>query len=102
MISRRAVRVGCLLALLISFPNLNAQQSLASAIDAYLAPYVATNNFAGQVLVRRAGRTIYEKNFGEADRGKRTPHTRDTRFHVASVSMQFTVAATLRLIDQGK
>jgi CubicO group peptidase (beta-lactamase class C family) len=92
-----------LLASLISFSQLPAQQQpLASSIDAYLAPYVATNNFAGQVLILRAGRTIYERNIGEADRTARLPTTTDTRFHVASVSMQYTVAATLRLIDMGK
>lgn len=78
------------------------QQSLASAIDAYLSPYVASNNFAGQVLVRQGGRVLYEKSFGEADRARQRANTSQTRFHVASMSMQLTAAAALRLIDQGK
>src|SRR3954470_3417172 len=103
MKSRRCFPVSTALAPLISFSLLNAQQpTLASSITTYLAPYVATNNFAGQVLIRRAGRTIYEQYFGSADRSSNVPATTDTRFHVASVSMQYTVAATLRLIDMGK
>src|SRR3954468_5521008 len=87
----------------LAFGSLKAQQpSLSSAIDAYLAPYVATNNFAGQVLVRRGGRVIYEKSFGEADRARHRANTSETQFHVASMSMQLTAAAALRLIDQGK
>jgi CubicO group peptidase (beta-lactamase class C family) len=77
-------------------------QSPASLIDAYVAPYVATNNFSGQVLVRRGLRTIYEESFGEADRERHAPVTPRTRFHIASVSMQLTAAAVLRLVDQGK
>jgi CubicO group peptidase (beta-lactamase class C family) len=83
--------------------RLSAQQpTLASAIDAYMEPYVASSNFAGQVLVRRRGKVIYERNFGEADRERRIPNTANTRFHVASVSMMLTSAAALRLVDHGK
>lgn len=71
-------------------------------IDAYVAPYVATKNFSGQVLVRRGGKTIYERSFGEADRENHVAVTPRTRFHIASLSMQLTSAAVLRLIDQGK
>jgi CubicO group peptidase (beta-lactamase class C family) len=78
------------------------QQSLGSAIDAYLEPYVATKNFSGQVLVQRGGRVVYERSFGQADRERDRSVTRQTRFHVASVSMQLTAAAVMRLIDQGK
>jgi CubicO group peptidase (beta-lactamase class C family) len=78
------------------------QTSVASAIDAYIQPYVATNNFSGQVLVRRGSQVVYEKSFGEADREQHWAVTPDTRFHVASMSMQLTAAAVLRLVDQGK
>jgi D-alanyl-D-alanine carboxypeptidase len=93
----------CLLSLAAALVPLPAQQpTLVAAIDAYLAPYVATSNFAGQVLVRRGGKVIYERNFGDADRERHIPNTVDTRFHVASVSMMLTTAAVLRLVDQGK
>jgi CubicO group peptidase (beta-lactamase class C family) len=79
-----------------------SQTAEQRTIEAYLQPYVATNNFSGQVLVRRGPRTIYEKSFGEADRQRHVAVTPRTRFHIASVSMQLTSAAVLRLVDQGK
>jgi CubicO group peptidase (beta-lactamase class C family) len=75
--------------------------SKATAIDAYLQPYVQTGNFSGVVLVEQSGRVIFEKAYGFADRDRRLRNTRTTRFHIASVSMQFTAAAVLRLVDQG-
>jgi CubicO group peptidase (beta-lactamase class C family) len=83
--------------------DLGAQQtSIAKTIDAYILPYVATNNFSGQVLVRRGSQVLYEKSFGQADRELKQPVTPATRFHVASVSMQLTAAAVMRLIDSHK
>jgi CubicO group peptidase (beta-lactamase class C family) len=75
--------------------------SAAEAIDAYLQPYSQSGNFAGDVLVERTGKIIFEKAYGFADREHRIPNTAATRFHIASVSMQFTAAAVLRLVDTG-
>lgn len=71
-------------------------------IDAYVEPYVHTNNFNGVVLVARGGRVIFAKSYGYADRERRIPNSLRTRFHIASMSMQFTAAAALRLIDAGR
>jgi CubicO group peptidase (beta-lactamase class C family) len=76
-------------------------QSKATAIDAYLQPYVQSQNFSGLVLVERSGRVIFERAYGFADRAKHLRNKRTTRFHIASASMQFTAAAILRLVDQG-
>jgi len=73
----------------------------ARAIDAYVAPYVATHNFSGQLLVMRGSVVVYDGQIGESDREMARPNTRETRFHVASVSMQFTAAAVMRLVDRG-
>src|SRR6185437_13530044 len=44
---------------------------------------------------------VYDGQIGESDREMARPNTRETRFHVASVSMQFTAAAVMRLVDRG-
>src|SRR3954468_16287145 len=75
---------------------------IARTIDAYVDPYVSTHNFSGQVLVLRGSKTIYEKNFGEADRGRHAAVTPTTRFHIPSVSMHLTAAAVMRLVDDGR
>ena len=79
-----------------------AQSKATSAdIDAYLRPYVRSGNFAGDVLVEKNGKVIFEKAYGLADRERQISNTPATRFHVASMSMQFTAAAVLRLVDTG-
>jgi CubicO group peptidase (beta-lactamase class C family) len=73
----------------------------AADIDAYLQPYVRSGNFAGDVLVEKDGKVTFEKAYGLADRERQIPNTPLTRFHIASMSMQFTAAAVLRLVDRG-
>jgi CubicO group peptidase (beta-lactamase class C family) len=61
-------------------------------------PYVDTGNFSGVILATRAGKPVLAKAYGFADQVKRIPNTMRTRFHVASMSMQYTSAAALRLV----
>jgi len=75
--------------------------SKATTIDAYLRPYVQSQNFSGVVLVEKSGKVILEKAYGFADRDQHLRNKPTTRFHIASLSMQFTAAAILRLVDQG-
>ncbi len=75
--------------------------SNAAAIDAYIRPYVRSANFAGQVLVEKNGKVIFAKAYGLADREHHVSNTNATQFHIASMSMQFTAAAILRLVDSG-
>jgi CubicO group peptidase (beta-lactamase class C family) len=77
-----------------------AQSDPSAAIDLYLRPYVASNNFSGAVLVERQGQVLFQQAYGFADREHKIPNSLQTRFHIASVSMQFTAAAVLRLADQ--
>ena len=55
-----------------------------------------------QVLIRKNGQNLYEKSFGYANLEHRIPIDSDTRFHVASISKQFTVLAALLLWKEGK
>jgi CubicO group peptidase (beta-lactamase class C family) len=73
----------------------------AADIDTYLQPYVQSRNFSGAVRVSKNGNVIFKGAYGFANREKRLRNTTETQFHVASVSMQFTAAAVLRLIDAG-
>jgi len=71
-------------------------------IDAYVQPYAASKNFAGSIVIEKNGRIVYAKNFGFADAARRIPNSSRTRYHVASLSGQFTMAVAMRLIELGK
>jgi CubicO group peptidase (beta-lactamase class C family) len=73
-----------------------------AAIDRYLAPYVQGNNFSGVVLVAKGDKLLFERAYGYAALDHRVANTLATRFHIASLSMQFTAAAIMRLVDAGK
>jgi CubicO group peptidase (beta-lactamase class C family) len=86
--------LACVLASLPSTP-------IAAQIDRYVQPYSETANFSGVVRVTNAGHVVFEKAYGRADREHAVPNTLKTSFHIASLSMQFTTAAILRLVDTG-
>lgn len=75
-------------------------QAKGAAFQSYIAPYVLSNNFTGSVLIERGGKVVFDQSYGFADRETHVANSNKTRFHVASVSMQFTAAAILRLVDQ--
>lgn len=78
-----------------------SDQPTAATIDAYLQPYVQTANFAGAVLVKRNENIVFKKAYGFAQREQKVRNSASTQFHIASMSMQFTAAAVLKLVDQG-
>jgi CubicO group peptidase (beta-lactamase class C family) len=55
-----------------------------------------------QALVAKGGQVVYERNLGAADLEHNIPVTAATRFHVASVSKQFTAFAVLQLAGAGE
>src|SRR6266404_672404 len=87
----------------LSALNCFAQSNLRRGpdIDGYLRPYVTSKNFSGAVLVSKNGEVVFKGAYGFANREKRIRNTTETRFHIASVSMQLTAAAVLRLVDGG-
>ena len=99
----RAILTAALLMLTSSPISASPPDSARSAaIEAYVQPYVRTNNFSGVVLVARSGKPIFAKAYGRADSERAIPNSLGTRFHIASMSMQFTAAAVLRLVDKGE
>ena len=82
-------------------PCLAQERVVEANLRSYLDPYVRTQNFAGAVRIERDGKVLFEEEYGLADREKGVANDAGTRFHIASISMQFTAAAVLRLVDQG-
>jgi CubicO group peptidase (beta-lactamase class C family) len=59
------------------------------------------DGFSGAVLVVRGGETVLQTSAGVA-RSDGALCTADTRFQIASVSKQFTAAATMLLVEEGE
>ena len=75
---------------------------LAAKIDAYIRPFVESENFPGAILVARGDEILFSKAYGMANSELRVPNTPRQRFHLASLTKMFTAAAVLLLEEQGK
>lgn len=62
----------------------------------------ADSGFSGTVLVVRRGRKILHEAYGMANRKRGIPNTTQTIFGIGSTPIDFTRAAILWLMDQGK
>ncbi len=74
----------------------------AAAFTALVRSYADRFFTDGVVLMARGGRPIFEMAVGFADRTRRVRHNMRTVFHIGSISKQFTAAAVLMLVDEGK
>jgi len=60
------------------------------------------DGFSGVILVARGDRVLLRRAAGLADRERNIPNTPETRFPLASVTKQFTAAAIMLLVEDGK
>jgi CubicO group peptidase (beta-lactamase class C family) len=70
-------------------------------LDKYLTTAEA-NGFSGAVLIAEDGKLRLNKGYGKTERQGSTPITADTLFDTGSVTKQFTAAAVMHLVQQGK
>jgi CubicO group peptidase (beta-lactamase class C family) len=71
-------------------------------IDPVIAAMIKPGGAGCTVAVANGDRILFSKGYGSADPEYDIPNTRNTIFHVASVSKQFTAFAIALLADQGK
>jgi CubicO group peptidase (beta-lactamase class C family) len=60
------------------------------------------DGFSGVILIARGDRVLLRRAAGLADRERNIPNTPETRFPLASVTKQFTAAAIMLLVEDGK
>jgi CubicO group peptidase (beta-lactamase class C family) len=68
----------------------------------YIDQAVGTERFRGAVEVRRGEKVVLRRGFGFADPANGVSNGPNTRFHIGSVTKQFTALAVLVLQEQGK
>jgi CubicO group peptidase (beta-lactamase class C family) len=77
-------------------------RDVVSSIDSYLSNLAQEGSFRGAVLVAQGDSVLLSTGYGMADIENNVPNTPHTRFHIGSVTKQFTAMAVLILHARGK
>src|SRR5215831_379687 len=75
---------------------------LSTQLDNFLITQVATDQFSGSVLIVHDGKILFSNGYSMADWDDQVPNTSQTKFHVGSLTKQFTAMAIMILQEQGK
>ena len=88
--------------LLLAYSSL-APAARADAVDDYIQAEMKKQNIPGLSLaVVKDGKVVKAQGYGLANVELRVPATADTVYEIGSVTKQFTAAAILMLVEQGK
>ncbi len=71
-------------------------------IGRLMSAYGKLGRCSGAVVVGMRGRVVYRGAFGAADLAGRIPNRTTTVFPIGSISKQFTAAAVMKLVEQGR
>ncbi|MFC4307784.1 serine hydrolase domain-containing protein [Steroidobacter flavus] len=80
----------------------DGEDARARQVDALFKQYDRPDSPGAVVGIYHHGKMVYARGFGQADLEQGRANTPHTRFHVASVSKQFTAYSIAMLARQGK
>ncbi|MEM1447659.1 MAG: serine hydrolase domain-containing protein [Planctomycetota bacterium] len=86
----------------LEVPDDATEAERIARIEAWLEAARDSKTFNGGVLIARGGEPLLMRTFGVADPKGERPLTTSTPFRLASVSKQFTAAAVLTLVRDGR
>ena len=81
-------------------PRLVVKPEAASHLYVLLEQWTRDGTFTGSVLIAQDGVVFLNQGYGLADRAQEIPNSPKTRFHLGSISKQFTAMAILILQAQ--
>lgn len=73
-----------------------------SRMEQVVQAYVADKQFMGSILIMQKGQELLNKGYGYANLEWQIPNSPTTKFRIGSITKQFTAAAILLLVDEGK
>jgi CubicO group peptidase (beta-lactamase class C family) len=76
------------------------QKEIASKLEDLFTGFHKSGLFNGSILVAKAGRVIYQKSLGIANKGAKEPLTDSSMYQLASVSKVITATAVLILHER--
>ena len=97
-----AMMMVCLAALLGGWDALASGEPSAKQIDAIFNAVTSAREPGMAVLVRKDGKTIFERGYGLRDPRSGLPIDETTDFRLASFTKQFTAMAVMLLVHDGK
>jgi CubicO group peptidase (beta-lactamase class C family) len=105
-----AVRISSVLSLLLlalaapaGAQGVPAAAAVRARVDSLARAYVAEHGSPGvSIQLVRGSDTLVSAGYGLADVEQRVPATAATVYRIGSVTKQFTAAAVMRLVEQGK
>lgn len=97
-----AILAACLLPVTASAAGTPSNAELAQYADQLLAKNYPSGEPGGAAIVVRDGQVVLRKAYGLANVELGVPLTPDSVFELGSVTKQFTAAAILMLVEQGK
>lgn len=77
-------------------------QNVTYKIDSILQVAYKNKAINGNILIAKAGKTVFEKSYGYSNIEKQLPLNEKSQFQIASVSKQFTAFGIMVLKKQGK
>jgi D-alanyl-D-alanine carboxypeptidase len=78
------------------------EKELVTAVRALLEGQTKADEFSGVVLIAKDSRILFHEAYGNADREKKVPNRKDTKFNLGSINKNFTRVAIYQLARQGK
>jgi CubicO group peptidase (beta-lactamase class C family) len=78
------------------------EDRLSKSIDSLVSPQFTGNQPGAEILIAKKGQIVYKKGFGSANLELNVPVQPDMVFDLGSITKQFTAAAILQLVEQGK
>lgn len=74
------------------------EKEFVAAVRGYLKDKARADEFSGVVLVALNDRIVFHEAYGYADRDKKIPNRKDTKFNLGSINKNFTRLAVLQLV----
>lgn len=84
-------------------PPVQPNPPATAKVDAFVQAELTRQRIPGLALVvQQHGKVVYAKGYGVANLAQGLPATTEQRFQIGSISKQFTAAAVLLLVQDGK
>jgi CubicO group peptidase (beta-lactamase class C family) len=78
------------------------EKEFVAAVRAFLEEKTKADEFSGVVLIAKDSRILFHEAYGLADRDKKIPNRKDTKFNLGSINKNFTRVAIHQLAREGR